>query len=304
MSKTYLGVDVGGTQIKWVLLNDQGDLLDKGRMPTDDGDTSAGAWKAKISRLMGEMVHRQTSKGAPAPSLGLSAPGLANDKNTMILHMPKRLQGLEGHDWSKTLGMPVTVLNDGHAACLAEYEAHYKPLGIQHFMMLTLGTGVGGGLVLNGKLYQGHLQRAGHLGHATVNMYGAPTMTNMPGSLEDAIGNYSVAQRTEGRFGSTKDLVSAFAQGDEKATQCWLTSVDALAVALASLTNIIAPEVIVLGGGIAAGAGQHLLTPLKKAMASYEWRPGGAKVEIKLAKLGGLAGATGAAHFAKNNLKI
>lgn len=108
-----------------------------------------------------------------------------------------------------------------------------------------------------------------------------------------------VLERTEGRYRSVRELVDAYANGDSEARVWWLESVKKLAVSLASLTNILSPEVIVLGGGIATGAKQTLMKPLKTYMEQYEWRPRGYKTKIMNAKLGGYAGALGAAYFAK-----
>src|SRR5690606_22704513 len=116
---------------------------------------------------------------------------------------------------------------------------------------------------------------------------GVPTMTNMPGSLEHAVGNFSVVARTNGTFKSVRQLVEAYKKGDMNASHWWLESVQKLAVALASLNNILAPELIVLGGGIVAGAKESLMKPLQDFMELYEWRPGENKVNITTAKHGG-----------------
>lgn len=229
----------------------------------------------------------------------ISAPGLVDGQNRMIVTMPERLKGIEHYNWSVEIGKDIYVINDGHAAGLAEYETFYRISGIQHFLMLTLGTGVGGAIIIDGTLYQGHLQRAGHVGHMSLQYNGAPTMTNIPGSLEHAMGNFSIIERTQGTYENTRQLVDAYIKGDKQAKTWWLTSVEKLAIALASLTNILAPECIVLGGGISAGAENALITPLKKYMDIYEWRPGGYRTPVEVAKLGGYAGAIGAAYFAK-----
>jgi len=297
---TYLGIDIGGTRIKTVILNDAGTILEKSETATEDSSTEKELWREKIIAVVKEKSEDYAKGDPDAMKCGISAPGLVDKENKMTLHMPERLQGIENFDWSAALQRDVKVINDGHSACLAEYESFYRSEGIRHMLMLTLGTGVGGGIIIDGKLFQGHLQRAGHVGHMTVDLNGSPTMTNMPGSLEHAIGNFSVSQRTNGAYGSTRELVDAVDKGDAKASKWWLESVKKLAVALASLNNILAPERIVLGGGIAAGAKESLIEPLQTFMALYEWRPGG-KVKIITARHGGYAGAIGAAFFAKNN---
>ena len=301
MKKYYLGIDIGGTKIKTVILDDKGKILENGEVLTEDASAEKELWKRKIVRIIEEKSEQYAQGNSDAVVCGISAPGLVDSENKMTLHMPERLEGIESFNWSQVLKRDIKVINDGHSACLAEYESFYHEKGIQNLLMLTLGTGVGGGIIINGKLYQGNLQRAGHVGHMTVDFQGAHTMTNMPGSLEHAIGNFSVSERTNGRFKNVRELVNAYESGDPKAQTWWLESVQKLAVALASLTNILSPELIVLGGGITAGAGNSLLEPLKKFMSDYEWRPGGYQIKIKEAKLGGYAGAIGAAFFAKKN---
>jgi glucokinase len=163
--------------------------------------------------------------------------------------------------------------------------------------MLTLGTGVGGGILINGKIYQGHIQRAGHLGHITVNSHGIQGITNMPGSLEEAIGNASLPGRSMGKFDSTMELVEAHKKGETFATKVWLESVRNLAVGLSSLINAFSPGLIILGGGMAK-AGKALFEPLDEFLALYEWRPGGIKTPVKPAALDKYAGAMGAAIYA------
>jgi len=301
MEKHYLGIDIGGTKIKVVVLDEQGNVLEQNEVLTQDDGSEEELWKKKIIELIHQKTEHYAKTDKNGLSIGISAPGLVDSKNKMTLHMPERLKGIENFHWSTELNRDIRVINDGQSACLAEYESFYRAKGVKHLLMLTLGTGVGGGIIINGQLYQGNLQRAGHVGHITVDYKGAPTMTNMPGSLEHAVGNFSVSERTNGQFKSVRELVDAYEKGDAKAEVWWLESVQKLAVGLASLTNVLSPECIVLGGGIAAGAKEALFQPLEMYMTEYEWRPGGHRTEIKSARLGAYAGAIGAAYFAKNN---
>ncbi len=188
------------------------------------------------------------------------------------------------------------VLNDAHAALMA--EARYGALvGTQHGLLLTLGTGVGGALLLDGHLYQGFFQMAGHLGHMSVQADSpALGITQMPGSLEDAIGNATVGRRSFGRYHTTHELVEAYRQGEPLATQVWLTSIRHFSVALASLANTFSPEVVVLGGGIMQ-ADHLLMDPLHTFFDLFEWRPGGKKTILRKAHFEDWAGAMGAAAF-------
>ncbi|MBO0949154.1 ROK family protein [Fibrella forsythiae] len=288
-----IGIDLGGTRIKGVLINpDTGEV--EYRLVTNTGDGSTGAnWQLAVAQTVQTLTRQATE---PVAGIGLSAPGLPTPDNRAIACMPGRLQGLEGFDWSAFLVKPVRVLNDAHAALMA--EARFGALaGIRHGLMLTLGTGVGGGLLLNGQLYQGFYQMAGHLGHITVNADSSqPDITNVPGSLEDAIGNVTVGKRSFGRYHTTHELVAGYQQGEPLATQVWLTSVRHLAVSIASLANAFSPEVVVLGGGIMQ-ADKALLTPLETFMDVFEWRPAGKKTTLRKAHFDDWSGAIGAAAF-------
>jgi glucokinase len=123
---------------------------------------------------------------------------------------------------------------------------------------------------------------------------GALDITGTPGSLEDAIGDATIQERSQGRFDSTRALTNAIRRGDRDAMRMWEDSVRSLSAALASLINILDPEVVILGGGIAR-AGATLFRPLKQFLDMFEWRPGESKARIVTAKLGDRAGAFGAA---------
>jgi glucokinase len=166
--------------------------------------------------------------------------------------------------------------------------------GFRNVIMLTLGTGVGGAAMVDGQLLRGHLGRAGHLGHSCLDIDGPPDVTGTPGSLEVAIGNCTIAERSQGRFQTTHDLVAAHRAGEAAATAVWLKSVRALACAIASFVNILDPQAVVIGGGIAA-SGAALFEPLQRFLDEAEWQPGGARVKILPALLGEFAGAFGAA---------
>ncbi|SOD96859.1 ROK family protein [Spirosoma fluviale] len=287
-----IGIDLGGTRIKGVLIDTTtGSVLQQLITPTGDGEGSH--WQRAVADTVQALSESATE---PVQGIGLSAPGLPTPDNTAIACMPGRLQGLEGFDWSAYLGKPVRVLNDAHAALMA--EARFGALkGAQHGLMITLGTGVGGGLLLNGHLYQGFFQMAGHLGHMTVNADSVhPDITNMPGSLEDAIGNVTVGQRSFGRYKTTHELVDGHRQGEPLATLVWLTSIRHLAVSIASLANAFSPEIVVLGGGIMQ-ADEALLNPLQTFLNLFEWRPAGKKTTVRKAYFEDWAGAIGAAAF-------
>lgn len=291
MSNITIGIDLGGTRIKAVAIDEAGHILHKHYQPTNDGDNAI--WKDTIASAIQEI---QTKIKGTVSSIGISAPGLPNASNSAIAYMPGRLQGLENFAWTEFLETKTYVLNDAISAMMAEARFGAAK-NLKNVVMLTLGTGVGGAILINGKPYQGAFNKAGHIGHMVIDSDGHTDVTGMPGSLENAIGNCSIERRTSGKFSSTRQLLKAFRAGDSFAAEVWLTSVRKLAIGLASLTNILSPEMIILGGGITE-AGTDLFDPLEKYMNKYEWRAGGNKTEMVKAQYGDLAGATGAACFA------
>ncbi len=294
MSDLVIGIDLGGTRIKAVAIDKTGKIIHQHYQATNDGDDKI--WKNAVKSAVHVI---QNKLGGSKALIGISAPGLPNSENSAIGYMPGRLQGLENFVWSDFLNTKTCVLNDAISAMLA--EARFGAArNRKNVAMLTLGTGVGGAILIDGKPYQGAFNKAGHLGHMVIDSEEEQDIIGMPGSLEDAIGNCSIEKRTAGKFMSTDELINAYRNGDKLASKVWLTSVKKLAIGLASLTNIISPEMIILGGGITE-AGDDLFTPLEKFMQNYEWRTGGNKTEIVKAQLGDLAGAVGAACFVKES---
>ena len=216
--------------------------------------------------------------------------------------MPGRLPGLENFVWSDFVKEKIWVLNDAHAALTAE-STFGAAKGMQHIVMLTLGSGVGGGILINGQLYQGMAQMAGHFGHTTVDANVQDRdVTNMPGSIEDAIGNITIVQRSHGQFKTTLELIEAYKRGETFATWLWLSSVRKLSISIASAINMLSPEVVIIGGGIGQ-AGEALMKPLANFLELYEWRPGGKQTPLRLATFSDMAGAIGAAGFALSKIK-
>ncbi|WP_317047568.1 ROK family protein [Adhaeribacter pallidiroseus] len=247
---TAIGIDLGGTNIKGALINAAtGEILHQTVQATGSNTShSNGAgshWKKVICQIVQELKSKSIY---PVDALGLAAPGLPNTSNTSIINMPGRLDGLENLIWSEVLQeKELWVLNDAHAALMAEATFGVGQ-NFKNIVMLTLGTGVGGGILINGELYQGNYQMAGHLGHMTLDVDREdPGITGMPGTLENAMGDATVAIRSFKKFTSTKSLVAAHLQGDTFATYVWLNSVRKLALGICSICNLLSPDLIILG---------------------------------------------------------
>lgn len=291
-SDLYIGIDLGGTKIKGCLINRAGEI--QKQLETETCDTGDAAWINGVEDLIASLQDQ-----APLiKGVALSAPGIASEDGRSIAVMPDRMQGLVGLDWTTQLGRAhqVHVLNDAHAFTLGEAWLG-AARDCDHAVVLTLGTGVGGGVICNGELLLGAQRRAGHLGHISLDPEGLLDCTRLPGSLEDAFGELTLPQRSAGRFNTTVELLAAMQNNDAEAAPIWATSVRALAAAIASFINLFDPQVVVLGGGIAA-AGDQLLIPLNARLDEIEWRFDESHVPIVLAELGRWAGAVGAVQYA------
>lgn len=293
-SPYYIGVDLGGTGVKCAAINTgSGRVLRQADKPTSDGVVVDGepAFVHAIRQLIGETE----SEYGRASGVGLSAPGLVALDESCIEYMAGRLDGLMGLQWGEALRRDhaVPVLNDAQAALLGEVHMGAAK-GLSNVFMLTLGTGVGGAAMVDGHLLRGHIGRAGHLGHITIDYNGEGDIVKTPGSLEDAIGNATIKTRSLGHFETTHALIEAYRRGDRKAESIWLDSLKALAAGIASLINVLDPEAVIIGGGIAV-AGDALFDPLGEILDQFEWRPMDHQVRLLPAELGPWAGCYGMA---------
>ncbi len=293
MREFVIGLDLGGSSVKWLAVDRAGEQLAQGNVAFDAERPMH--WAEEIRQVVSSVPAEQLGS---LRGIGISAPGLAARDGRSIAFMPGRLAGLENLVWRDFLQtpFPVPVLNDAHAALLGECWIG-AAANCANVVMLTLGTGVGGAAMVDGRLLLGNIGRAGHLGHVCLDPAGAVDVTNMPGSIEMAIGNCSILERSNGRFKTTHDLIAAHNGGDAGATTIWLKSVRELACGVASFINVLDPEMVIIGGGIAR-AGPALFEPLEAFVRPIEWQPGGHKVPIAPARLGEHAGALGAARRA------
>ena len=296
--KLAAGIDLGGTRVKGVVHDvDIEEELERTILSTNDGTffDEDPHWANAIRDLLKEWETRFENQ---LVSIGIASPGLTAKNERSIAFMPGRLAGIENLVWKDFLSTPArtSVINDAHAALIGEtWKGSAK--ACKDVILLTIGTGVGGAVITDGRLLRGHLGRAGHFGHLSLDPFGEKDICGTPGSLEDAIGDCTVEKRSKGRFTRTKELVGAHLAGDEEASKIWLRSIRNLAAGITSLTNALDPEVVILGGGI-TNAGESLLAPLRSYLDDMEWRPNGNCISIRIAELGEWAGAIGALRHA------
>ncbi len=308
----HLGIDIGGSGAKVSLLDGELRVIANDLVELPDVRHDPAANRTARVEVVEHTIEEAAAAAADGLTVGIATPGIVDADHQRIVSLPGKLAGLEGLDWREALRArtparyaaltgaawppPIAVLNDAHAAVLGEARLG-AGRGCDDVVMLTLGTGVGGGVVLGGQLLEGRHRRAGHLGHISLDPRGPPSVFPTPGSLEWHVGDAYVAQRSGGRYVSNEALVAGVRRGEARARSEWRRMVRALAVGIASIVNAFDCELVILGGGLIL-TGALLFDPLARELDEVEWRPNGIAVPVVPAALGRYAGSIGAALFA------
>lgn len=307
MSTRSLGIDIGGTQLRAALVDTHGRVLSRDRRPTPADDPSS------LVRILVELIRSVWERTGERVPVGVGIAGLVTVDGTVrygpnigIRDLP--LATLLGEE----LGTEVLVANDASVAALGEQRAG---AGVDHedLILVTIGTGVGGGVVIGGRLLTGATGFGGELGHVIVNEGGRPCPCGNRGCVEAYASGSAIGALARDRLVDPmtvtrlRDLdrvagpeVTAAAQdGDEVAIEVLEEAGHWLGVALASMVNVLDPELILLGGGAAEAASPWMLESARRTMTrrlvGSAWReaPG-----ISLAVLGDDAGVVGAGLLA------
>jgi glucokinase len=299
-----IGIDFGGTSIKSGLVCD-GEILHRG----NPIDTQAVGGPDAIVDALVTLVGQLGEQGHPVTAIGIGLPGLVDSVNG-IIHELTNVPG-----WSEVplrdilqqrTGLPVTVENDAKAMAYGEFK-YGAARNARHVVCITLGTGVGGALILDGKLHRGAQLAAGEIGHLSIDYQGRPGPFGL-GGLEEYVGNGQIAQRAVERYqasGQAKTveecsplhLTQAAEAGDAIAKQLWEDVGDELGAALASVIWIVNPETIVIGGGVAK-AGPLIFDPVIRSVRSRTFEVVNRHLRIVPADLGNDAGIIGNATLA------
>jgi glucokinase len=284
-----IGVDVGGTKILAGVVDRDGRIGETVEIatPTESQDAMLVGLEGVIRELL----------PLEAGAIGIGLPcnldrrtGVAFRATNLPLH------DLDPHGWAaERFDLPVGVENDGNAAALAEWRLGVGR-GVDNLVMLTLGTGVGGGLILDGSLYRGWAE----LGHVVVDFDGPPCQGNCHGRghLEGVVSGHAADRAARELYGADADgatLVERAHAGEAGALDALDRMGRLLGAAIGSLANVFDPELIVVGGGFGAAAGDLLLEPARVSAAREAIQPADTRVRIVAAELGGDAGLVGAA---------
>jgi len=309
----YLGIDTGGTAMKYVLLAPSGSVVASGQVATEPADpvVSLQSLASAVSETLG---------GKQMPRLaavGLACAGIIDPQAATVGRSPN-LPGWQHRQLGQILGevfgeIPQAVANDVNGALYGEYR-HGAGQGCQNLIMLALGTGVGGGVIVDGELLVGSHCGAGEIGHMVLDIDGPPCVCGNRGCLEayaSSTGILRVAQKhvQGGRLAAlaeqrgakltTADLARLAESGDAETIAVFAAAGRRLGQAIGSLVNVLDPDKVIIGGGVAR-AGALILAPCAEVIPQMVLSLEAQRVPLVLAELGNNAAAVGVASMARD----
>lgn len=315
----YIGIDLGGMSAKAGLLNPEGKLLYTKRMETRVKD-SPERTAANLARLAGELMEEADVLASDVAAIGIGSPGVIDSKQGIVVRWTNfnwEYVSLAELVW-KTVQIPVFVTNDANAAALGEAK-YGSGIAYRNSVLLTLGTGVGGGIVMDGKLVEGAGSAGGELGHMVIRRGGIPCTCGRKGCFECYASATALKRETAKALQKNKNSLmweeakslenvsgrtafNAARRGDKPAKKVVCDYIRNLGEGIVNIVNILRPDVIILGGGI-SNEGEALIKPLKRYVykniyASVKHVP----LEIVQASLGNDAGIYGAAAYAMSRM--
>ncbi len=307
-----IGIDLGGTAVKGGIVSDKGEIIHRTSIATH-AEEGVAAVIDRIAGLAKTLATHASHRHQPPHGVGVGAPGTIRRSDGVILSAPN-LNGWRDVPLTRQLrsaiDLPVVLNNDANSAALGEFVCG-AGRDVQDMVMLTLGTGVGGGIISGGRLFVGALGNAGELGHTIVEAGGRRCNCGQLGCLETYASASATALRAteaiqagepssmksildRGEPLSSRHVADAMSSGDALAKRIWEETCRYLAIACINLQHTFDPGCIVLAGGMSE-AGDRLLQPLIRSIRELNSPALGPMPEIRLAELGNDAGFVGAA---------
>jgi glucokinase len=283
-----IGIDLGGTKIKAALADEKGRIITDVNIPTE-------AWKGKaavidnLKKAIKTLMHGSRAKSC---CIGIGVPGPILYEKGIVIE-PPNLPGWKRVNLKKILEqefkIPVFVDNDANCAALAEarFGAGKKA---RHFIYITISTGIGGGIIIDRKVYRGAIGAAGEFGHMIIDSRGYTCGCGNVGCLE-ALGSGTAIKKRAGMDAIAVELAAR--QGDKHAQKVIQETAHYLAIGIANLVNIFNPEMVILGGGVSKMR-ELLLKPIRHEFKKYALTLPAKNVRIVRASLGDESGVLGA----------
>jgi glucokinase-like ROK family protein len=308
--RLYIGIDLGGTFIKGGVVTKDGDILVSGKIPTE-AERGAAQVAENIASLIDKLIKDSGADRESIVGVGIGSPGMVDSAEGVVLrsyniqfdHFPLAAEV------ARLTGFSVKIANDANAAALGE-TIFGAARGKRSVVLLTVGTGVGGGVIIDGKLFEGNRSAGGELGHMTLVSGGEECTCGRRGCLEAYASATALIRDTKRKMrerpessmwqvGSLDavDGATAFSRqdSDEAAREVVCEFIRHLADGILSFANVFRPEMIIIGGGISA-EGEKLLAPLRSIVDKEIFAGNaGPSVELAVAALANRAGTLGAA---------
>jgi glucokinase len=323
--KILVGVDLGGTSLLAVATSTKGKVLGRKKSKTH-AEEGASAVLDRIIKTIRKAVHDADAKVKHVRAVGIGAPGPLNPKTGVILHAPNL-----GPTWnelpvaellSERLGCPVYLGNDVNMGAVGEY-ALGAGKGYEHVVAIFVGTGIGGGIILNGQLYRGVRYTAGELGHVVLMAGGPLCGCGKHGCAEALASRTAMEREVRARIAAGQDSIvpalleesgrstmsssvieAALDAGDEVVREVLAEAEYYMGLLVANVVNTLDPEVIVLGGGVVERLGERYIEPVRETAEQYYLnQQNKGKIHIVATELRGYAGVLGAAMMAKQMRK-
>jgi glucokinase len=316
--KLTLGIDIGGTNIRAGVVDLKGAILGDGRRSSrasDGFETTIGQAASAAEEAMAKAGVRCGDLAAA----GAGLPGIHRSREGITLWNPNFADGWRGRRTrdaiQEAVGLPVRIGNDVNVACLGECEFG-AARGVKNVLMITLGTGIGGAIVVDGELVLGATEGAGEIGHTIIEPDGPECCCGSRGCFEvlaakRPIINRALAKLDEGRSSTLQALpadeitpaviVGAAKEGDELACEVVEETAYYIGLGLTNAINLLNPEMIIVGGGIAL-AGDILLEPVRRTVTKRALPFSAEVCRIVAAQLGDDAGVIGAATLARKGV--
>lgn len=310
----YIGIDLGGTNIAAGIVDENGNIICKGSVPTLR-ERGNDAIVADMANLAIKLVKEAGLEISDIKSVGIGCPGTIDNDNGVVVFSNNIV--MEKYPlvvkFREHLDLPVNIENDANAAAYGEYI--FTARDKKSFVLITLGTGVGGGIIIDGKLWRGFNCAGAELGHSTIIMNGKPCTCGKKGCYEAYASVTGLIDQTKEAMAKDPDTLmhklaaekgkingrtsfDAARAGDKTAIEVRDQYIRYVAEGVGNIINMLQPEVFVIGGGISR-EGDALLEPLKEIVYATDYNKFMPKTEIRIAKLFGDAGIVGAALAGK-----
>lgn len=321
LKRFILGIDIGGTKLAVGIVGADGKLVHAERVQTLAHEGPASV----IARLVELCQRTVANSGVVWEEIAAAGVGCGGplDPVTGLIKSPPNLPGWDEIPLvqllNNALGIPVYLDNDANAAALGEHRFG-AGRGVANMVYLTISTGIGGGIIIGGRLYQGENGNAGEIGHMSVRFDGRPCACGSRGCLEAYASGTNIAARAREAVqagaqslmpqlaGSVEAITGetveqAMQQGDALANQIWGETMEILGAGIANVINIFNPQRVVLGGGI-TNFGDLLFEPIRKVALGRAMGPLTEVCDIVPAQLGGQVGVLGAAAVALTHVTL